>query len=52
MCLSLFDFPDIDDIQVFGHDLHLGGVGAVGSGTEDSVLGGNAGDLRTPGFTG
>ena len=52
MCLSLLDFPDIDDLQVFGHDLHLGGVGAVGSGTEDSVLGGNAGDLRTPGFTG
>lgn len=52
MWLSVFDFPDTDALQVFGHDLHLGGVGAIGSGTENPVLGGDAGDLWTPGLTG
>lgn len=52
MWLSLFDFPGVNDLQVLGHDLHLGGVGGVGSGTEDPVSGGNAGDMRASGLTG
>ncbi|XP_032470694.1 zinc finger protein 772-like [Phocoena sinus] len=45
-------FMSVDDLQVLGHDLHLGGVGAIGSGTEDLVSGGNAGDLQSSGLTG
>ena len=46
------DFPGACYLRGRGCDFHPGGVGASGPHAEDTVLGGDAGDLQAPGVSG
>ena len=48
----LFDVAGISVIRRRGCDLHWGGMETTGSGPEDLIPGGDAGDLWAPGLTG
>lgn len=51
MLVLLFDFLGLGDLQRCGCDLHPGGVDTAGLGPEDSVPGGDAGDLQDSGLS-
>lgn len=48
----LFDFSGVGDLQGCGCDLYPRGVETAGRGPEDTVPGGDAGDLGTHGLIG